>query len=167
MHEEAHMVRGPAATALAMPAGYEQSGERLLPWAFAEERLDAAENYWLATSRRSGAPHVTPVWGTWHLGSPYFTGIPTAAWARNVARSPSAAVHLESGTEVVIVEGVVEDLPSIDDPALAGPIVARWQEKYTRLVPDPVADGMYRLRARTVRAWTRFPADATRWTFDE
>jgi hypothetical protein len=158
----------PIATPLPMPRHYEQpSDERRLQWAEVHARLDEAEHYWLATTQASGAPHVTPVWGIWIGDTLYFSGIPTAAWARNIARDPRASVHLESATNVLIVDGVVEDAPSIGDPALAAAIVDRWHGKYGRLEPDPAADGMYCLRARQIRGWSEFPHDATRFTFPD
>jgi len=38
----------------------------------------------------------------------YFGGGPQTVWARNLARSPQIVVHLESGDEVVILEGTAE-----------------------------------------------------------
>lgn len=149
-----------------MPGGYETSGEHILPWSFASARLEEAQNYWLATVRPAGTPHVTPIWGVWHDGALYFTGIPTATWAKNIARNPGATIHLESGSEVVIAEGWVEDIPSIVDTTIADVIVRRWTEKYQRLVPDPIVDGMYCLHAHVVRGWSTFPTDATRWVFE-
>jgi hypothetical protein len=157
----------PESTVLSMPRHYEQaSAGQQIPWSFAEHRLSNATIFWLATTRPNGSPHVTPVWGVWVDDSLYFTGIPTAAWARNLNVNANASIHLESGTEVVILDGWVEDLETVADPSIAGAIVYRWSEAYGKLVPDPVGDGMYCFRARTVRGWSRFPEDATKWTFE-
>jgi hypothetical protein len=162
------MIRNPVGSPLAMPGGYGNPADGCtLDWAPVERRLVAASNYWLATTRPDGAPHVTPVWGVWVADALYFDGIPTALWARNTARNPAACVHLESGDEVVILDGVVEDVSAIEDAVLARAIVAQWSEKYGRLVPDPVNDGMFCLRVSRARAWTEFPADATAWTFEQ
>jgi hypothetical protein len=139
----------------------------ILPWLFAVERLVPAANYWLATTKASGAPHVTPVWGVWVEGALWFDGIPTAAWARNAARNPAASVNLESGAEVVILDGVVEDIPAVDDSTLAQAIVDAWQAKYGRLVPDPPKDGLFRFKVNQARGWSTFPGNATRWTIDD
>ena len=150
-----------------MPLHYEQSSvDQQLPWSHAEERLRNASEFWLATTRPGGEPHVTPVWGIWIDDSLYFSGIPTAGWAKNLVRNANASVHLESGTDVLILDGFVEDLESISDVTLADEIAARWTEMYKRLVPDPKNDGMYCFRTRTARGWTRFPQDATKWTFE-
>jgi len=148
---------------LAMPSGYGQQDREPLPWSFAEERLVTATNYWLATTTATGKPHVTPLWGVWVDGALWFDGIPTATWARNSARNPAASVHLESGDEVVILDGVVEDIPTVTDGELAEAIVAAWNVKYGRLAPDPVADGLFRFAVRRGRGWSAFPGDATRW----
>jgi len=113
-----------------------------------------------------GCPHVAPIWGVWLEQVLYFDGIPTARWARNLAANPSVALHLESGTEVVILDGIGEDIATVNDRDLAARIVEAWDSKYGRLHPDPVANGLFRFRPRTARAWSQFPDDATRWTFE-
>ena len=154
----------PQASRLRMPKGYTvATGEELLPWSFVVKRLEQAENYWLATTRPDGRAHVTPVWGVWLDGAFYFDGIPTARWARNIVSNPAAAVHLESGTDVVILEGTVEDL--VTDAEVGARISAVWTVKYGRLVPEAATRGIFRLCPNTARAWRRFPEDATRWQF--
>lgn len=152
------------------PAGYGISngtGPRL-SWAFVEERLRESRNYWLATTRPDGRPHVTPVWGVWVEGALYVSGIPTARWARNLAANPAIAAHLESGDNVVIVEGMAAEV--VTDAALGERIVAAWNAKYGQFAPEPATDGMIQMRPRTARAWTDTAealADATRWTWEQ
>lgn len=154
----------PTAVPLAMPSGYQQAGEsELLTWTWVDDQLAGAQNYWLATTSPNGAPHVTPIWGIWLHDRLYFDGIPTARWARNSTTNPRAAVHLESGEKVVVLDGSIVDLPRIDDAAIASNILEQWSAKYSRLEPDLANDGLFCLVVRQVRAWTRFPADATKW----
>ena len=40
-------------------------GTGLLPWSWAVERLERSHDYWVATIRPDGRPHVMPVWGIW------------------------------------------------------------------------------------------------------
>ena len=40
-------------------------GQGLLPWEWAQQRLETSHNYWLATTRTGGRPHMTTVWGVW------------------------------------------------------------------------------------------------------
>ena len=136
----------------------------LLPWSHAVERLERARNYWLATTRPDGRSHVTPIWGVWVEGALYFDGLPTTRWARNLAANPAAAVHLESGEDVVIVEGDGDVL--VTDARLGAQIVAAWAAKYGRLAPEPATEGVFRLRPRAVRAWSSASLeDGTRWRF--
>jgi hypothetical protein len=136
-----------------------------LPWSHAEERLIAARRYWLATTRPDGRPHVTPVWGVWVDAALYIDGPPITTWGRNLKANPALSVHLESGEDVVILEGEIEDLTT--DPALGSRIVEAWDAKYGRLTPDPAGQGIFRLRPRTARAWSSESLeDGTRWTFD-
>ena len=157
----------PAAGRLRLPRGYRAaSGDAaLIAWPDVVVRLERERHYWLATTRADGRPHTVPIWGVWVDRALYFNGIPTAGWARNLARNPAVVVHLESGAHVVIVEGLAEDLPTVADGALAARIVAAWDTKYGTLQPDPAADGLYRLRPLIVRAWRDFPHDATIWRF--
>lgn len=165
--------REPRASRPQAPAGYRfpKSLEGMLPWSHARERLESARTYWLATTRPDGRPHATPVWGVW-VGDAaagemlYFDGAPTTRWARNLAANPAATIHLESGNDVVIVEGVVEDL--VTDVETAARVVEAWTVKYGRLVPEPGSSGILRLRPRTVRAWsTSTLEDGTRWHFGD
>ena len=133
-----------------------------LPWSHADERLAAARHYWLSTASAAGTPHATPVWGVWLDRALYFDGLPTTRWGRNLRENPRATVHLESAEDVVIVSGTVEDVTL--DAGLGGRVTALWDEKYGRLTPDPVGDGIWRLRAERARAWsTETLADGTGW----
>jgi general stress protein 26 len=145
--------------------GFAHAAGPLLAWPRIEARLREARNYWLATVRPDGRPHATPLWGVWVDETLYFNGFPAARWARNLAANPAITVHLESGDEVVVVEGAAEDV--VTDADVGGRIVAAWEAKYGRLHPAPASDGVFRLRPRTVRAWTDAStfADATRWTW--
>jgi nitroimidazol reductase NimA-like FMN-containing flavoprotein (pyridoxamine 5'-phosphate oxidase superfamily) len=134
----------------------------LLPWSHVVQQLEPARNYWLATTCPDGRPHVIPVWGAWVDGALYFDGLSTARWARNLTANPAASIHLESGTDVVILDGTVEDV--VPEPELAARIVEAFAAKYVSPLPQATR-GMYRLRPRSVRAWSRFPDDATRWDF--
>lgn len=155
----------PQASRLKMPKGYQEADGKvdLLRWSDVVERLEQAQNYWLATLSPSPRPHVTPIWGAWVDGALYFDGIPTARWARNLVANPAISIHLESGIDVVILEGLAED--TVTDTILGAKIVEVWKMKYGRLFPEPSTDGIFQLRPSVARAWSQFPHDATRWQF--
>lgn len=149
-----------------MPAHYEQTSGELpaIAWRAVTRRLEDAAYYWLATTSPSGRPHTVPLWGAWVDGHWYFDGIPTSRWARNLAANPAATVHLESGADVLIVEGTAEDLDEI--PTDVGErVVAAYTRKYPQgPIPDP-SGGLFRLAPKRVKAWSVavFPRDATVW----
>jgi hypothetical protein len=148
------------------PEGYAfpTEADRLLAWRDAELRLVSARRYWLASTNEDGTSHVRPLWGVWVGGNLYFDGHPRTRWARNLARDPRASVHLESAAHVVIVEGLVEDLERTD-AELGERVASAWSEKYGRLVPDPIGNGIFRLVPKRARGWSENLEDGTVWTF--
>ena len=78
--------------------------------------------------------------------------------AQNLAVNPNVVAHSESGENVVIVEGVAQ---VVTDPALQEFIDDAYEAKYGVRHGTPV----WVLEPRVVHAWSRFPADATRWVF--
>lgn len=158
--------REPEADPVEAPAVYPfpDSPERLLPWSQAAEQLAEARNYWLATARPDGRPHVAPLWGAWVDDAFYFQGAPTSRWARNLSANPSASLHLESGVNVVIVDGVV-DHRLVTETDLAARLIDAWRVKYGRMEPAPATEGLFRLQPRVARGWSEGLQTAARWTF--
>lgn len=149
--------------------GIPESVESLLPWSHGEERLVAARNYWIGTANSAGKPRVTPVWGVWVSGALYFDGSPQTRRGRDIAANPAVAVHLESGDDVVILEGTARDIAA-PHRALAEAVSKAYCAKYTAsgYAPTPEAwdqGGLIEMRPRVAFAWTNFPQDVTRWRF--
>ena len=135
-------------------------------WDHVHKELEDARNYWVVTTRQSGAPHARPLWGLWRQNAFYFSVNLGAGTARNLDDNPKVGVHLESGENVVIVDGVAERLVGLG--ADAGVILEAWARKYPESPTDvKVLDGraIYVVRPSVVRAWTlaRYPDDVTRW----
>jgi len=143
----------------------EKEGRGLFEWEFVEERMLAARNYWLASVRPDGRAHVTPLWGLWQFGSFFFGTDKRSQKAQNLAVNPSAVVHLESGDEVVILEGQVQ---IENNKKLLKNLASKYQQKYEVDALRPPA-AIYRLRLQRAFAWLEsdFPSTATRWTFKE
>ena len=134
-----------------------------LPWSDAQERLAAARNYWVATTRANGRPHVMPVWGLWWDDTFYFSTDPKSQKARNIAANPEVVVHLESGDDVVILEGRAQQFT---DPELLTDFADRYDAKYGFRPDTNDPDfGFFLLRPRRAFAWREadFPSSATRW----
>jgi len=146
--------------------GFPREAAGFLPWSFALALLEQTRIYWLATTYPDGRPHLAPLWGVWVEGVYYFDGGSSTRWARNIAANPAAAMHLEHGQAVVIVDGRADYVQL--EARLGAKIVQAWDAKYGRLHPKPVDDGVFRLRPRTARGWsTQDLADGTRWQFDD
>jgi PPOX class probable F420-dependent enzyme len=149
-----------------MPAGYgiAAPGDGELPWSWAEEKLVAARNYWVCSTRADGRPHAMPVWGLWLGEAVVFSTDPESVKARNLAARPEVVVHLESGDDVVVVDGRAERVAGADLPP---EFVDVYEEKYAVRVDtaDP-SFGFYRVVPARVLAWREqdFPTSATRFT---
>jgi hypothetical protein len=137
-----------------------------------------ARNYWIGTTDPDGAPHTVPVWGVW-LDDTLFFGGGQTRWMRNLARNPAALVHLESGDDVVIIEGIAE---WVTDRTLLRRASRASAVKYegakdtgddasTQAGDDTGGDtggeGIFALRPRVVYAWGQSLKNPTRWRFDE
>jgi nitroimidazol reductase NimA-like FMN-containing flavoprotein (pyridoxamine 5'-phosphate oxidase superfamily) len=152
------------------PEGYITSTTSLLAWEVVEESLRTAHNYWVCTVRPNGHPHVIPKWGVWVAGRFYFDGSPQTRHARNLAQNPSVSVHLESGDQVVIVEGVGRALDR-PEAGTAEAVAAEYRRKYAQDGYAPQPDqwdkgGLFVVVPKTVLAWTQFTKDPTKFILE-
>ncbi len=152
-----------------MPASYglhdAADGRDLLPWIWVTDRLASARNYWLGTTRPDGRPHSMPIWGLWLDEIFYFGTGKGSRKALNLTASPEVVLHLESGDEVVILEGWLEE---VHDAGELATYADAYKKKYA-FRPDTEDPGSltYRLYPRVAFAWLEsdFPRTATRWLF--
>ena len=154
----------PTAELLSLPGGYGTPAEPLT-WPAVRRELESARQYWFATVRPDGRPHVVPLDGMWIDDGWYYGGSPETVHARTVLTNPEAVMHLPDPWRAVIVEGRVDhiELDAIEAEAMA----ARASAKYPEYGEQPA--GHYTtvrcLRPRRILAWTSFPTDCTRLTF--
>ncbi len=139
-------------------------------WAAVAERLAPSRNYWLCTTRPDGAPHTAPVWGAVVDGVLCFYSERSTVKARNLALDPRVVVHLESGDQVVIVRGRLDDRGCASD--IPG-FVAALGAKYTRgddaeYLPSATEafDAAYSLVPESALVWDLDDWDASqrRWS---
>jgi PPOX class probable F420-dependent enzyme len=141
-------------------------GRGLLPWEWAEERLEQSHDYWLATVRPDGAPHVMPVWGVWSDSAAWFSASPQARKTRNIAADPRAVITTDNPLQPVIVEGVVEAV--VGDEGIerfTGQVNAKYQ---TDIAVEFFSDNAcFRLAPRRVFSLDEadFTGTPTRWVF--
>lgn len=152
-----------------VPDGYTRTDvdQRLLEWSHIDQRMSEAKNYWIATTRPNGHPHVAPTWAVWHDNRLYFDGSPETRRMRNIAANPHIAVHLEDGTHAVIVEGIAREYGR-PTPDFAEQLAAFYAAKYADDGYAPSPDtwnegGLYVVEPTLALAWTEFGVDMTRW----
>jgi nitroimidazol reductase NimA-like FMN-containing flavoprotein (pyridoxamine 5'-phosphate oxidase superfamily) len=128
--------------------------------------MTAAKVYWISTVDPKGRPHATPVDGLWIDDRLYFGGSPATRRNRNLAANSAVCVHLESGSEVVILHGEADELRSISHDLAVRLSEASFQKYAYGHKPEEYEaspGGTFVFRAGVVYAWKNFPRDVTRW----
>lgn len=143
-----------------------ESGKGLLPWSWATERLAKAKNYWLATTRPDGNPHVMPVWGVWLDDAFYFSTGTQSRKARNLVENPKCGMGCELGDNQIVLEGIAE---LMSDAELRRRFAEAYAGKYewdTEGFDEP----FYAVHPTAAFGFStasgEFVASATRWLFD-
>ena len=153
-----------------LPKGYVDNPISEVSWEHVEKRLIDSVNYWLCTVRPNGAPHVVPRWGAWMDGKLYYDGSSQTRHARNLEANPHVSLHLESGNDVVIMDG--ESAPA---PKPSHEFAQRLSEAYcAKYASDGYAPtpsqwdkgGLYVFTPRQCLAWTKFFENPTKFVFE-
>lgn len=160
----------PTRPTLAKSYGISSRTEGLLSWDWVEEQMTRANNYWVTTVRPDGKPHSVPVLAIWLEGRLYFGADRKARRSRNLEVNPHASVHLESADDVVILEGIIED---VTDQAelnkVAHALGAKFKsEEMIELCLNPI-NVIHRLTPQVVFAWIEkdYSNTATRWMLEK
>ena len=136
------------------------------PWDEAERRLEGSRNYWIVSARADARPHAMPVWGLWFDSTLFFSTDAESVKGRNLRSRPEVVAHLESGDDVVILEGTAE---LVRDRALLARFADLYDEKYSfRVDVDDPAFTVFAVRPRGALTWLErdFVGTATRWRLD-
>lgn len=155
--------------------GIPDSEDGLLPWSWAQDHLERAITYWIATTRPDGRPHSVPTWAVWLDGRLWLEGGLGTRHARNLAANPNAVatIHVDDDS-AVIVEGVAE-LRLDPAPDLAARLVEAFGKyRHTRWAYEADSanwrtgsgGGLWAISPSVVLGWSRFPDDATRWRLE-
>jgi hypothetical protein len=75
-----------------------------LEWDWVDQELAASGAYWVIAIGGGRYPHPRPVWGVWH-GEQLNLSVGSPVLQRALSAGSAVSVHLESGTDVVILEG--------------------------------------------------------------
>jgi hypothetical protein len=141
----------------------------LKPWSWALERLEKSHNYWIATSRPDGRPHLMVVWGIWWEEALWFSTGRRTRKAKNIAANAHCVIGTEKADEAVILEGVAQE---ITDRAIWKQIVEIYNRKYGGDVGPLLETSnscVFRVASQTAFAQDEhaenFVDAVTRWTF--
>lgn len=136
-------------------------------WSWAVERLAKSHNYWIATSRADGRPHLMIVWGVWLDEALWFsTGCHTRK-AKNLGENPNCVIGTEQADEAVIAEGTAAPT---NDQAQIKRVIAAYNRKYGGNL-EPLLESsdslLFRMALRVVFAQDEhaenFAEAVTRW----
>ena len=157
----------PVASRPVMPARYgiSKSTQGLLDWSWASERLANSHNYVIVTVRPDGRPHTMGMHGLWFEDRFYFGTGETTRKARNLAANPNCILINESLEELVIVEGVAEQ---VRYDALPSELSAASKKKYGWPYDPKMGGVIFKVTPRVVFALPekQFATAPTRWTFE-
>ncbi len=108
--------------------GLPKGTKGLLPWSWAQRRLEKSHNYWITTARPDGSPHTMIVWGLWLDGVFLFSTGRQSRKARNLKENQHSVVCTEQANQAVIVEGIAEEVADVDRRRV---FLKRYQRKYS------------------------------------
>jgi hypothetical protein len=154
----------PKASRPNMPGyGINESRKQLLRWKWAEGVLSKTRNYFLATVRTEGRPHVMPIWGVWINATFYFSAGEHSVKARNLQSNPNCIFCPGDAGEAVILEGVAERLA---DKKLQARVAKVYFQKYEWDLSE-LNQFIFAIRPKTAfgQIEKTFTQTATRWTF--
>lgn len=149
--------------------GLPSGNKGLLPWTWAEQRLEKSHNYWITTVKPDDSPHTMVVWGLWQDGRFLFSTGSKSVKARNLVQNQNCIVCTELANEAVIVEGIAE----IADVRARRKFLPPYERKYefdmSKMKDDILSmkEPVFAVRPRVVFGlWEKdFQGKSTRWKF--
>ena len=144
-------------------------GTGLLPWAWAVQRLTRSHDYWLATARRDGRPHLMPVWGVWLDEAVWFSCSNGSRKTRNLRTDPRCSLATDDAQQPVVIEGRAA---TVVEPAelrrMLDAVNAKYVTNYGLEMLDPAANTCFKVRPvwAFVLDEADFTGSPTRFRFD-
>jgi pyridoxine/pyridoxamine 5'-phosphate oxidase len=157
----------PVAERLDTPPGYGLTELGADHWSLDDvyRRVHEARSWWIASVRADGRPHAVPVWGVAVDDRIIFSSGPDAQKALNIASNANVVMHLDSGDEVVIVEGTAT---KIAPESMPDGFMDAYDKQYDiRFDTSDPGFGVYEIAPRKIMAWdeAQFAETAARWRF--
>lgn len=143
-------------------------GTGLLPWSWARQRLTDSHDYWVATVRPDGRPHVMPVWGLWLDGALWFSSSRRSRKLLNLLERPDCVMTTDDPLDPVVLEGraeVVSDLAVI--AYFLDALNAKYGTDYRPDFLDPAVNATLRVDPDQAIGMLHgdFTGSPTRWRF--
>lgn len=163
--KKASVSKSPKASRPHMPGyGLPKGSKGLLSWKWAERRLKSSHNYSIMTVRPDGRPHAMVVWGLWQDGSFLFSTARESRKARNLANNNHCIVCTERADEVVIVEGIADEVRSA---SVCRKFLSVYEKKYEFDMSSFADEPIYAVRPVVAFGLDekKFQMAATRWKF--
>ncbi|MEM8532809.1 MAG: pyridoxamine 5'-phosphate oxidase family protein [Chloroflexota bacterium] len=138
------------------------SEDDLLTWDWVIEQINHSLHYWLSTTRSNGYPHVVPIAAIWYDDALYFSVSKQSVKGRNISNQPNVALHLESSTNVFILEGQTQ---LANDDVVQAHITTPYTRRYNFTPPTGQSNQWYKLAPQRVLGWLLQDSyhTATRW----
>jgi nitroimidazol reductase NimA-like FMN-containing flavoprotein (pyridoxamine 5'-phosphate oxidase superfamily) len=143
-------------------------GTGLLSWEWALERLVASHDFWLATTRPDGRPHLMPVWGVWDGAALWFSSANASRKATNLRSAPRCSIATDNAYEPVLLEGDAFAVADRNELERALDLVNRkYDTSYGAEMIDTAHNAWFELRPMWAFALDEhdFTGSPTRWSF--
>jgi hypothetical protein len=156
----------PVASRPVMPGyGVSKSLKGLLDWSWARERLGESHNYVIVTVRPDGRPHAMGMHGLWFEDAFYFGTGENTRKTKNLLGNPNCILINERLEELVIVEGIAEQ---VGFDALPAALSEASKKKYGWPYDPRMGGVLFKVTPRVVFALPEklFATAPTRWKFE-
>ena len=143
-------------------------GSGLLPWSWADDKLRASHDFWLATVRADGRPHVMPIWGVWDGHALWFSTSNGSRKSRNLLAEPRCTIATDDALNPVVMDGRVELLTDDESIKRAISLVnEKYATNYDVSFQDPNVNRTFRFTPEVAFGLleTDFAGSPTRWTW--
>jgi hypothetical protein len=143
-------------------------GTGLLPWSWAHDHLVASHDFWLATQRADGRPHLMPVWGVWDGSALWFSSARSSRKAANLRAHPRCSIATDNAYEPVILEG--DAIAVTDEQQLRAALELenrKYGTDYGAEMIDTATNSWFRLQPVWAFSLDEddFTGSPTRWSF--
>jgi pyridoxine/pyridoxamine 5'-phosphate oxidase len=131
---------------------------------FTAVQVNKSRQYWIATTRPDGTPHLMIIWGLWLEESFWFSTGSSSRKGRNLAVNPRCPIGTDDAAKAVVLEGSVA-LVNAKSAEYAN-FAKAYEKKYDWNVQE-MGQPVYRFRPSVGFGLheNKFEQTATRWNF--